>query len=390
MQSLVICSAAADQTIACKIRHSLEVNCPSIALQENALISSPSELLETVDLALSAEIVLLLLSPDVIPTTWSRQQWEPVLMQQPRELHTALAFVLVRPCRFPEIFRKQRFFDVSTDLAIGLGKLRRWLIEQNPLKQERIELLPPLPHGAPERLSNLEHLVDEPGTARDIPRDSALVFAHTHTRDFEGVFWLGCAGRSRAGVIGDTAHALGLPLTGPTDQNVAALREFCAGLRCLFVFDTLAAEHRELMTFNGRPSVIFTTGSQQQFSVLPLVETVELFARWRTDPEPCLRHLRDAERCFQILEQDHSAETVQLVKDLGAQMFGLLRQHNRLAEAYDVLDFLSKLAWNEGNAGDLRRWEWEKIWIRDEWGHAASAPLRLGTVAEPEQLSLGF
>jgi hypothetical protein len=67
-----------------------------------------------------------------------------------------------------------------------------------------------------------------------------------------------------------------------------------------------------------------------------------------------------------------------------------LRQHNRLAEAYEVLDFLSKLAWDEGNASDLRRWEWEKSWIREAWGQAASAPLRLGTMSEPEQLSLGF
>lgn len=390
MQSLVICSAPADKATAGKIRRYLDVNCSFIAVQEEAVVSSPNELLETVDLALSAEIVLLLLSPGAIPNTWSREQWEPVLVDQPRELHTALAFLLVRPCRFPEILRKQRFFDLSTDLPTGLRKLRRWLLEQNPLKQERIELLPAVLHNVTSALPKLEHLVDEPGSAYDIPREPALAFAHAHTRDFEGVFWLDCAGRSRTGLIGDTAHALGLQLTGPTAQNAATLREFCANRRCLFIFDALAAEHRELLTFNGRTSAIFTTGPEEQFSEAPLAETVELFACWRTDPETCLHQLREAERCFQTLQNDRSAEIVSLVRDLGAHTFGLLRQHNRLAEAYEVLDFLSKLAWNEGNASDLRRWEWEKSWIREKWDQAAGPPLRLGTILEPEQLSLSF
>jgi hypothetical protein len=316
MQSLVICSAAADQSIAGEIRRSLEVNCSSVALQEDAIVSSPNELLDTVDRALSADIVLLLLSPDTIPSAWSREQWEPVLIEQPRDLGTALAFVLVRPCRFPEILRKQRFFDLSAGIGTELRKLRPWLLDQDPLKRERIELLPAPPRGAPEVGPELESLVEEPGTASDVPRESALAFAHAHRLDFEGVVWLDCAGRSQAGAIGDTAHALGLQLTGPTDQNAAALREFCAGLRCLFLFDALANEDRALMTFNGRASVIFTTGSEEPFSGLPLAETVDLFARWRTDSELCLRHLRDAERCFQILKRDRSAETASLVKDL--------------------------------------------------------------------------
>jgi hypothetical protein len=305
-------------------------------------------------------------------------------------LGTALAFVLVRPCRFPEIFRKQRFFDLSADVRSGLRKLRRWLLEQNPLKQERIDLLPPPPHSAPEVLPNLEPLLDRPGAVHDVLREPALAFAHAHTRDFEGVFWLDCAARSRAGVIGDTAHALGLQLTGPTVQNAVALREFCAKRRCLFVFDTLTTQDRDMVTFNGRASIIFTAGSEERFSGLTLAGTVELVSHWRTDPEQCLHHLRDAERWLQILKQDHSPQAVSLVRDLGAYSFGLLRQHNRLAEAYEILEILSKLAWEEGNATDLRRWEWEKSWIREAWGHTASSPLRLGTMPEPVQLSLGF
>jgi hypothetical protein len=68
----------------------------------------------------------------------------------------------------------------------------------------------------------------------------------------------------------------------------------------------------------------------------------------------------------------------------------LLRQQERLAEAYEVVQILSKLAWEEGDATDLRRWEWEKSWIRESWGEVASARLRLGTAPEPLQMDLGF
>jgi hypothetical protein len=384
----------ADLGVARDIRCHIEANCLSIALQDEAVVSSATEVLKTVDGALSADIVLLLLSPDAIPSLWSRQQWEPVLLEQPRELGTALAFVLVRPCRFPEILRKRKFFDLTGDTRDGLRKLRRWLLQQDPLKRESIELLPPRPY-APgavlEMDAGLEDLIiDQPGTQCEVPRETALAFAYAHGRDFEGVFWLDCLGRSRAGVIGDTAHALGLKLRGPTTENTVALQEFCARSRCLFVFDALAAERRELVAFKGRPSVIFATGSEQQASGLPLAETVQLFARWRTDPEQCLRHLRDAERYLHALEPDCSAETAQAVKSLGASAFALLQQQDRRAEAFEILQILSKLACEEGNASDFRRWEWEKSWIREAWGQVACAPPHPPTMSEPRQLEFDF
>jgi hypothetical protein len=393
MQSLVICSSAVDAPVAGKIRRYLEANCRSIAV-DDAIVPSGNELLETLERALSADAVLLLLSPDTNPGVRPREEWEPVLFEQPRELDTALAFLLARPCRFPELLRRQRFFDLSGDWHTGIRKLRCWLLDQNPLKQERSDLLPPCSSRTDvsgELLLDLERrIVDQPGTLCDVRRDTALAFAHGYSRDFEGTFWLDCAGRSRAGVIGDTAHALGLKLTGPVAENSLALREFCSGPRCLFVFDRLTVENRELVTLQGRASVIFTADSAEPTSTLPLAETVEIFAHWRSDSARCLHHLRDAGQHLQILNHDWSVDIAAAVKSLAASMFGLLRQQDRLAEAYEVLEILSKWAWNDGDAADLRRWEWEKSWIRSAWGEVAPARLRLGATPEPAQSSFDF
>lgn len=384
MQSLVICSSAADIEVARDIHRYLDANCPSIRLHETVVIPSPDEVLETVDFALSCDICLLLLSPGSIPRAWPRQQWEPVLVQQPRELGSSLGFVLVRPCGFPQVLQKSKFFDLSVDVKSGRRKLRRWLVEQTPLKLDRADVLPPRPGVTDPMDAELEDgVLDQPGICRDIPRETALSFAFAHSRDFEGVFWLDCRERERTGVIGDTAHALGLKLLGPVSENAAALREFCERPRCLFVFDGLAAEDREVVAFGGQASVIFTKLEEAPAPRLTLTGTIELFARWRSDSEECLRHLRDAQRYLR-------ASPVESAKLLGTYTFNLLRDKERLAEAYDVVEMLSKLAWEEGSDTDLRRWEWEKSWIRESWGKEPSARLRLVTTPEPQQMGLGF
>ena len=394
LQSLVICSSAADEEIGATIRRYLEANCPFLGVQDDVIVPSPEELLETVDRALSSDLTLLLLSPEANPGLLARVQWEPVLLEQPRELGSTLAFALARPCRFPQLLRKQKFFDLSTEAYSGLRSLRRWLIEQNPFKRERVEFLPPRP-AAPESdsdvIADLERRIgDQPGMAWDVARDTALAFAHSHSRDFEGVFWINCSGRNEAGIVGDTAHALGLKLAGPKAENRAALHEFCAGRRCLFVFDGLPTGDRELVSFRGHGSVLFTTPATAQADCLPLAETVALFSRWRTNPEPALEHLRDASLHLQFLSSASAPEAASLVKNLGADMFGLLQQRERLAEALEVLDVLSKHAWNEGSEAELRRWEWEKGWIREAWGQTPSARVRLGAPAQAAQLSLAF
>ena len=394
MQSLLLCFSAADADLACEIRRHLTTNCPSLNVQEDAAVHSPDRLLDTLERALSADLVLLLLSPDVLPALKQKSEWEPVLIGQPRELGTTLAFLLARPCHFPDILRKQKFFDLSADRLGGLRKLKRWLLEQNPLRQNSVDLIP---HElaalelAAEMKEELQcRLCDQPGLISDVARDTALAFARVHSGDFEGVFWLDCSRRSRAGILGDTARALELKLAGTVLQNALALKEFCAGVRCLFIFDRLLLEEREVLTFEGRASVLFTAPSETLAHPLPLAETAQLFAGWRGDPARCLRHLADAQHHLHLLTADCPGHAALAAKHLGASLFSLLQQQERLAEAWEVLEILSKHAWNEGDKSDLSRWEWERGWIREAWGQPAAPALRLGTTPEPEQLTLAL
>jgi hypothetical protein len=217
-----------------------------------------------------------------------------------------------------------------------------------------------------------------------------LEFAHAHERDFEGAFWIDCSRRSRAGIIGDTAHALGLRLSGPLAQNTAALHQFCSERRCLFVFEGLCGEDHETVAFEGRPSVIFTRAPAEPRGMLSFVDTVELFARWRRHPDRCQAHLGDAARHLEILKKNPSAATAGLAGSLASSVLALLREESRLAEAYELLQFLSDVAWEQGSVADLRHWEWEKGWIREAWGDSRSIPLRIGVTGEPEQLGLAF
>ncbi len=394
MQSLVICSATADSAAADQIRRYLELNCPNISIEGNAIAEPATGLLDAIERALSADIAVLLISPDVVPAGWSRSQWEPVLVQQPRELGTELAFAMLRPCRFPEVLRKQHFFDFSTNWRDGMRKLRSWLLEQNPLKQERANLLPVWTDSAAvdsDVITQIEDQIgNQPGVMSDVPRAAALAYAEAHSLDFEGVFWIDCFGRSRAGIIGDTAHALGLKLTGPEEENSAALREFCGGHRNLYVFDQMLHKYRELMSFGAWASVIFTQQSEAQRKTLTLAETVELFAEWRNKPALCLRHLGDACLHLGVLETDCTEETAVLAKEAGADAFNLLQHYERVAEAYEFAEVLSRRAWSDGDRVALERWELEKRWILQSWGFAPPVSIRLGGFDPPTQMTLGF
>jgi hypothetical protein len=386
MQTLVTCSSENDLSIAREITSYIEANCPWIRTE--AYATTADAILEAVERGLSSDVVLLLLSPDSIPSPWLRQHREPILVHEARNSGTPVAFVLVRDCGFPETFRKQRFFEARADARRdGIRQLRQWLFSQKPLRGESTEILPPGSGRHTDRCeltARLETLVlDTPGTLADVPRELALAFASEHSRALDGVFGIECLGRSYAGVLGDTARALGLRLSGTTDQNASALREFCAARRCLFVFDGLTIEHRHLLTFGGSSSIIFSDPGDVGSNILSLAQAVDLFAGWRSDPARCLEQLRSAEYHLRSGNDPR-------VRQLGAYMFGLLRHEERFAEGYELLEMLCERAWDEGNRLDLERWQREKGWIEEAWGLRRSPALYLGAGNEPVQMGFDF
>src|SRR5580704_11254242 len=118
IQSAVICHAAEDAALAGEIAAYLESNCAlTVSLEEG------DDLVGAVEIGLSADIVLAALSPASVPKPWKRETWEPVFLRQPGLLGSRLACLLLRECRFPELFRRGSFFDLSGDSLAGMRAL---------------------------------------------------------------------------------------------------------------------------------------------------------------------------------------------------------------------------------------------------------------------------
>jgi TIR domain len=390
MQTLIVCHARADESAARQLADFLDINCTFPSLQKPVVFESGDDLLEATEQALSADIAVVLLSPEAVPGTWPRAQWEDVFVRQATEFQTSLVFLLLRPCKFPEVLRRRMFFDCSASLVNGLRDFRRWLLKTSPLQQTIPAELPArlretvISSGELDQLQT--QLADQPGIMHDVPRSTAIEFAHAHEEDFESVFWVDCGMRSLAGVLGQTGNLLGLPLPGSAAQNQNKLTAFCAQRRLLFVFEDLATGDREAVTFGGKSSVLFTFAGAAERQARPLDELLTLFAAG--EDGRCFSALGEARAHLRSLAKASDADSSAALNTLGAAVFALLKRHNRLAEADEVLGFLIENAFAEGDRTAVRRWDWERSWIRESWGERARPRTRLGgDSSEPAQLS---
>ena len=390
MRSAVFCYAAVDVESARNLASYLELNCPLLVSLDEGRIESGDNMLEAAGRALSADHPILLLSPDSVPTIWKRDQWEPVLFDEAHELGRQVAYVLLRPCKFPDLFRRKGFFDLTEDWLRGQRALRRWLLQHDAFLQRATNLPEePVSTGAAKGVFDApESLLDGPGVQAGINRDIALAFARAHTEDFEGVFWLNCAYRSRAGIIGDTAHELGLSLRGPVEENAGRVYEFFASRRLLLIFEHITRSDAAFIAAGGKTSFLFVAEDTPP-PPASLKTTATLFADWRNRCDACLRALGDAHWHVRNL-RTYDGEDRQSAVSLGSTAASLLQERGRLAEAYEFLD-MTKEALREG--GDLfraARVEWEMSWIRDEWGEPGSPNKPIILPAQPTQLTLAL
>jgi hypothetical protein len=362
LQSVIICHAAEDATIADELAAYLESNCALTVSREE----SP-DLVGAVEIGLSADIVLAALSPASVPKPWKRETWEPVFLRQPGMLGSRLACLLLRECRFPELFRRGSFFDLSVDSLASMRALKRWVYTG---ANQRV------PGGSFEGLRR--RIADRPGVETGLSEEEAAAFCGDCGDDFEGVFRIDCARRSRAGILGDMAHALGLRLPGSAERNRTSLAEFCAKRRCLFVFDHLAGEDRDFVNLGARTSIVFTQGDMRERR--PLNELEDLFRSWPRHPDECLQALGDAQSWLR--DEGHSMS-------LGFAVLALLKNFDRLAEASEILDLLADAARASGDVLTAHRLLWENSAIRQQWGEAVAigVPVVMPSAA---QLSLEF
>lgn len=381
MQSAVFCYAPQDTALAHDIGAYLETNLPITPLYDECILGADLDLIDSVARGISADLAIAILSPDSVPTRWERARWEPAFLKQPAEFGSRLYFVLAHPCKFPDLLRRQAFFDCSESRLMGVRALKRRLFAE----RKWVDLPQPAPH-SPIDLEPLRvQLADRPGSIADLPRNTALAFAHKFNDEFEGTFWIDSAYRTTAGILGDTAKALGLTLTGSVEQNRTALIRFCEDRRCLFLYENLTPAHHDLVSFAGRSSRILVAPGEIRSS-LSLEQTIRIFTRWTHDPDTSFRHLADAHSHLQS-----SALPWNDVVRLGSAMVASLKHASRLAEANEILELLIAAASNANDSDALRGFLWDQSWILGHWGepYDSAVPVVMPT-AETAQLGFIF
>ena len=385
MRPVALCYSPVDAGAATELRSYLETNCP-VAI-EDGVMQMGADLLDSVETGLSFDYVLVLLSPSSTEPAWPRVRWDSILFEQPKQLRTRIAYVLLEECKFPAILRKETFFDLARDFVNGRRSLKRWLLAQ-------LTPVPPTPH-LPERsaglkeidIDALEPLADWPEYTQAPDRETALAFAHARHTDFEAVVWLNAERRGRVGVLGDVAHGLGLRLEGTWEDNARALTEYCAEHRVLLVLENVESGVGEMVNFGGKASVVIVEGTDST-PRRPLNELLRLFSSWKRNASKCLAALGDVESHLdspEILKEEIWTEACALCSAAVA----LLKDYGRLAEAYDLLARISSAMQVRGDLAALGKVEWETSWILEHWDQPVQIPGRMAAaLSEPTQMSL--
>jgi hypothetical protein len=364
--SAIICHAQEDTAVAGEIAAYLEINCALTVSREAISLEERRDLIDAVEIGLSADIVLVALSPASAPNPWKRERWEPVFLRQPGVLGTRMACLLLRECRFPELFRRGSFFDLSEDSLAGMRALKRWVYG----------LSQPITNGKFEALRR--RIADRPAIETGLGVEEAIAFSEDCREDFEGVFRIDCARRSRAGILGDIAHALGLRLPDSAERNRTTLIGFCANRRCLFLFDHLAEQDRDLVDLGGKASIIITRSELHERR--PLTELESLFTSWPRHSDDCLKALGDAQSW---LNEDRAS------MPLGFAALALLKNFDRLAEACEILGIMADTARAAGDLLAAHRLLWEQSTIRQQWGETVEISERV-VMPGATQLVLAF
>jgi len=309
MPKVFPCYSTPDRELVHELAAFLERGAGVEVLLEEGAMEPGEDLIAKVEEGLSADIVLVLLSPEAVPPRWVLERWKSVFWEQAAEVGTSLATVLCHDSKFPDLLRRKNFFDLRQNRLAGFRTIKRWLMTLSPLPQQA----PFGPARQPSfsgREAELEalcaRLADTPGmavleAAAGAGKTAlALEFARRHQQDFDAVFWLTCGSRSAAALAGDLAAQLGVRLDRDLESNLNELRRLSARHRCLLILDDAVAATAALLAPRGRTSVLMTTRHPDLAAALSAV-AVPLDGSFPKDPERLADTIRNLERPAQRL-----------------------------------------------------------------------------------------
>jgi len=244
--------ARSDHDVASHLAGFLEFGCNFTCSVDDGQIGENQDLIAKAEEGLSADVLLLLLSPSSSPTRWVRERWEPVLFEQARQAKVEVVTMLLQECSFPLLLRRRNFIDATTNWLTARRLLKRWfrMFEREPGAAPNSEF-----SGDLEDL--YVRLADRAGTLH-VSGAVASRFASEAEEEFEAVLWVPCQGRTLAQAAGELGRQLGLALDGPKKENCARIREFLAARRCLVVLDAPGQEIIPELIASGRTSTAIT------------------------------------------------------------------------------------------------------------------------------------
>ena len=267
MPKVFPCYSPADRDLVRELSAFLERGAGVEVLVEEGEIEPGQDVISKAEQALSADVALVLISPESVPARWVLERWKSVLWEQAAELGTPLATLLCRDAKFPDLLRRKNFFDLRQNRLSAFRAIKRWLMSLAPIPRQT----PFVPaaqlafQGRGEELETLAVLLaDAPGMAVvEAPAGAgkttlALEFARRHREEFDAVLWLTCTARSAASLAGDLAAQLGVRLDRDLESNLHELRGLCSQHRCLVILDDAAPATAALLAPRGRTSVLMT------------------------------------------------------------------------------------------------------------------------------------
>jgi hypothetical protein len=318
----------ADAPFARELTLFLESGCDQVCVASDTVVGLGADLLASAEIGLSADVLLLLLSPASNLARWQRERWERVLFAQAEEADTRVGVVLLGTCSFPELFRRRlRFFEASSDTLSALRGIKRWI---NGIRSAT----PPDFTFSGDLEALYKGLADVPGTLTATGAE-ATRFAREAARDFEAVCRVPAHGRTLAQIAGELGSQLGMTLDGPIEDNCRRIHELLSRRRCLVIFDA---------------------------------------------PEVSLRTLKPSGRTSVLLTDERSAPETPMTFAAARRLVNA----GRFAEAYEIL---AKLYEDGVETESCAR---EMVWICDHWGRYVEASLLRTEYRVPatEQLSL--
>jgi hypothetical protein len=309
MPKVFPCYSTPDRELVHELAAFLERGAGVEVLLEEGEMPADGDLIAKVEEGLSADVVLVLLSPESVPPRWPLERWKSVFWGQAAEAGTALATLLCRDSKFPDLLRRKNFFDLRQDRLAAFRAIKRWLMGLSPAPQEAP--FAPARHlsftGRDAELETLcTLLADTPGMAVVEAAAGAgktalaLEFARRHREDFDAVFWLTCGSRSAAALAGDLAAQLGVRLDRDLESNLNELRRLCARHRCLLILDDAAGSTASLLAPRGRTSVLMTTRTGDLAATLSAA-AVRLDVSFSPDADRLADIVRNLERPAQRL-----------------------------------------------------------------------------------------